>query len=182
MATLNTIEQILQRKLQAALTTLPVQLGNEAVNWFKGNFRRQGWPGNGLQPWKPRKANARRNAGRGILINSGRLSRSPRIINTAALRVDVGTDVPYAKAHNEGFTGVVTVKAHRRTTFGQVKVSTGKANKPYTTKRMATGSGEVKAHSRRMNLPQRKFMGNSPVIESILRKRAAVHIGRELKK
>lgn len=182
MATLNNIGQKLQQKLQASLTTLPTVVGNEAVVWFKANFRRQGWPGDGLMPWKPRKANAKRNAGRGILINTGRLSRSPRLLRVSGLTAFTGSDVPYAGVHNDGFSGTVTVGSHKRAIFGTVRVSTGKSNQPFKTKRTIIGSGQVKSYQRRMNMPQRKFMGNSPVLVSILRRKATVHIGRDLKK
>lgn len=182
MATLNNIERILQQRLQAALTRLPTVLGNEGVNWIKDNFRkRQGWPGNGFEAWKPRKANARRNAGRGILIDSGRLSRSPRIISTAPLLVNIGTDVPYAKAHNEGVDKVVSIGAHTRAKIGTVKLSTGQTGK-YRKKRTITGTTQVKAHQRRMRLPKRQFAGNSPVLQSILTRKAVLEVAKELNK
>lgn len=173
MATLNNIETILQQKLQKALPELPLILGNEGVNWVKENFRRQGYPGSGFQAWKPRKANARRNAGRGILIDSGRLSRSPRILSQGNLKVDIGTDVPYAKAHNEGVDKIVSVRAHRRAKFGTITRGMQRV-------RGVTGSGQVKAHQRRMKLPKRQFAGPSPVLASILRRKATVHVGRAL--
>lgn len=181
MATLNNIDKVLQAKLERSLGTLPVVLGNEAVNWTKQNFRRQGWPGQSFQAWKPRKANAKRNAGRGILIDSGRLSRSPRLISTGPLRATFGTDVPYAAAHNNGFTGTVNVKAHKRNKIGTVRVSTGKTG-VFGKKKTITGVGDIKAHQRSMRLPRRRFIGNSPVLVSILKKKSIVHIGRDLKK
>ena len=182
MASLNNIQQVLQAKIQRSISGLPVVLVNEAVTWTKQNFRRQGWPGAGFTPWKQRKANSRRNAGRGILIDSGRLSRSPRMIRISGLRGEFGTDVPYASAHNNGFIGTVNVKSHKRNKIGTVKVSTGKAGQQFKTKKTITGVGNVKAHQRRMNLPRRRFIGYSPVLHSILRKKAIVHLGRELKK
>ncbi len=181
MATFQTIEPLLTGKLQRSISTLPPILGNEAVNWVKDNFRRQGYPDKSFTAWKPRAANAKRNAGRGILINTGRLSRSPRIMSTGVNRVDIGVDVPYAKAHNDGYTGVVTVKSHSRAKIGNIKMSSGKTGE-FRTKRGITGSTQVKSHQRKMNLPRRRFIGASPILASILRRKAIVHIGRELKK
>lgn len=181
MATFQTIAPLLNAKLQRSLSTLPTVLGNEGVNWIKDNFRRQGYPDKSFTAWKPRAANAKRNKGRGILIDTGRLSRSPRIMATGPLRVDIGTDVPYAKAHNDGFFGVVTVKSHSRAKIGKIRMSSGKTGE-FRTKRGITGTVQVKSHQRRMNLPRRRFAGASPILASILRKKAIVHIGRDLKK
>ena len=181
MATLNNIEQILQQKLQKAVSELPTVLVNEAVNWTKNNFTRQGWPGNGFQRWAARKPGSARNKGRAILVDTGYLKRSIRKISVAPLQATFGTDAPYARAHNDGFKGTVNVGAHRRATIGTIKVSTGKTGQPFQKKKTITGYGQVKAHQRKMNLPRRRFIGYSPVLQSILRRKAIVHIGRILK-
>lgn len=180
MATLGNIDKILQAKLQKSLGTLPTVLVNEAVNWTKENFRRQGFPGSSFQSWPARKNNGKA-TGRGILIKSGRLSRSPRMISTGPLRATFGTDVPYAAAHNNGFRGTVNVKAHKRNKIGTIRVSTGKTGQPFKNKKSIVGRGDVKAHQRQMNLPRRRFIGYSPVLQSILRRKAIVHIARDLK-
>lgn len=181
MATFQTIGPLLNGKLQRSISTLPTILGNEGVNWVKDNFRRQGYPDKSFTAWKARAANSKRNKGRGLLIDTGRLSRSPRIMSTGPLRVDIGVDVPYAKAHNDGFSGVVTVKSHSRAKIGKIRMSSGKTGE-FRTKRGITGTSQVKSHQRRMNLPRRRFIGASPILASILRKKAIIHLGRELKK
>ena len=181
MANLNNIDKILQAKLQKAVSELPAVLVNEAVNWTIQNFTRQGWPGQTFQLWKQRKPNALRNKGRAILVDTGRLKRSIRQISTAPLQATFGTDVPYASAHNNGFKGLVNVRAHRRATIGTIKVSTGKSDQPFQKKKTITGYGQVKAYQRQMNLPRRRFIGYSPVLQSILVKKAIIHIGRILK-
>lgn len=181
MASLNNIEQILQQKLQKAVSELPTVLVNEAVNWTKNNFTRQGFPGKSFDRWRARKQSAARNQGRAILIDTGRLKRSIRKIATGPLQATFGTDVPYARAHNYGFKGTVNVKAHKRATIGTIKVSTGKSDQPFQKKKTITGYGTVKAHQRKMNLPQRRFIGYSPVLQSILRRKAIIHISRILK-
>lgn len=181
MATLNNIEQILQAKLKKALNSLPTVLVNDAVNWTKDNFDKQGFPGKTFEPWKQR-ANGK-DPGRKILIGPGssRLKRSIRIVSTGPLKASFGTDTPYAAAHNNGFKGTVNVKSHQRNKIGTIKVSSGKTGK-FNTKKTIVGKGTVKAHQRHMNLPRRRFIGYSPVLQSILRRKALIHIGRELKK
>ncbi len=185
MATINNFTPMLKQRLEKAVNGLPPVLGTEAVNWVKDNFRRQGYPDKGgLQPWPPRAANSRRNKGRALLVGQppGRLHRSPRILRRTGLRVDVGTDVPYAAAHNQGVNKVVTVAAHRRNKIGKVKVSTGKSGQKFRTKNAVVGRGNVRSHQRRMNLPRRQFIGASTILTSILRRRAIVHLGREMKR
>jgi phage gpG-like protein len=174
MATLNDLGPLLQRKLEKAVRQLPEVLVGEAVTWTRENFTRQGWPGRSFQKWKQRQPGAVRNRGRSILINTGSLKRSIRKIATGPLSASFGTDVPYAKAHNSGFKGTLNVKAHSR-------VKRAMTVRGMEKKRTVVGVGKVKAHQRRMNLPQRRFIGYSPVLQSILRRKAAVHIGRTLK-
>lgn len=130
------------------LRTAPRLLGNDALNFFLDSFKRQGWQGATFQPWAARK-NKTNNKGRAILVQSGRLRRSPRIISTTAETATIGTDVPYAQAHNEGFNGSVkqNVKAFdRKSAIGKIVA--------------------VRAHARtiQMSLPKRQFMGDSPVL------------------
>lgn len=181
MATLKNIESILQQKLQKAAKELPTVLVNEAVNWTKDNFTRQGFPGKSFDRWKSRKPGTKRNQGRALLIDTGYLKRSIRKINIGNLQATFGTDAPYARAHNYGFKGTVNVKEHRRAVIGSINVSTGRSDQPYKKKRSITGYGQVKAYQRNMNLPQRRFIGYSPVLQSILTRKAIIHIGRILK-
>lgn len=145
---------------------LPRLIGSKAVSFFKGNFRRRGFPINGrLQKWAPRQLPDYRKGG-ALLVKSGRLRRSIRTTHASDTMVKVGTDVPYAKAHNEGAdikgTAFVPsyqrkahkVKAHTKTVFGRrVRV--------YAQSRQAT---TVKGHQKQMNtkIVKRKFIGHSP--------------------
>lgn len=174
MATLNNLEGILKAKMQKAVTGLPTVLVNDAVNWTKDNFSRQGFPGKSFDKWKARDPRSDRNKGRAILIDTGYLKRSIKKIHTGPLSASFGTSAPYARAHNDGFRGTVNVKAHNRVKMGMTVRGMEK-------KKTITGLGNVKAHQRKMNLPRRRFIGYSPVLQSILRRRAIVHIGRILK-
>lgn len=122
---------------------LPREVSNIAVEEFKFNFRLGGYRGDtGVVFWKKRKYMTRGKS-RALLIKSGRLKRG---IRAAPLpdRARVINDVPYARAHNEGFRGTVRVRAHRR------------------------GRYTVRAHKRKMNIPARPFMvTGQPLLNNI---------------
>lgn len=142
--------------MESGLRTLPRVIGNEAVVWSKESFDRQGWLDTGTEPWKARQSNKARNKGRAILISSGRLRRSPRIISENALQVIIGSDVPYARIHN--FGGIIQQSARselfirNRKLRGQYK---GRFKKGVT-----PGQGFT-FKQRTIVMPARKFMGNS---------------------
>ncbi|RYF86951.1 MAG: hypothetical protein EOO03_11170 [Chitinophagaceae bacterium] len=165
------MEQHFRRVLQYA----PGMLGNMAVNFFLDRFRYQNWLGATTEPWRQRRRNKGRNQGRAILVQSARLKRSIRITKVSGMTVYIGSDVPYAKVHNEGFRGTVNVKAHSRNRYGKEKIGTGRLTKSgkerMQTVQRITGTGQVKAHTRRMNIPRRQFMGNSPVLEKQLQRK-----------
>jgi len=80
--------------------------------------------------------------------------------DTSSVSAVVSTDVKYARPHEYGFQGTVTVPAHQRTqtmAFG---------------KSIASRMVEVRAHPMRMNLPERSFLRSS------LREKAPVEIER----
>lgn len=164
---------------------LPQRVGTEAVAFFKQSFRRQGWiDKGGVEKWKRRKHDDRKSRSRGILMLRGTLRRSIRIVNKTANSVTVGTDVPYAQIHNEGghIQATVRVRAHRRkgstyTRYAQSDIATRRS---VGRKRIGRSGGEVKAHTRKMNLriPQRRFMGQSRFFE----RRIQMQTERELKR
>lgn len=145
---------------------LPAIVGGRAVNYFKRSFQQQGWVDKGIEKWPARKAGAKRNKGRKLLIDSGRLRRSIRVVEKGEHYVIVGTDVPYGVAHNEGVDKNVNVRAHTRRTFKTSKSGTGvysvktKKEKQKKTK-TATGSYKVRAFIRKAKIPRRRFMGDS---------------------
>lgn len=154
----------LQKRVKGAFNRLPTILGNEAVNFTLDNFRRQGFLGSSLESWAKRKVGWKKDnrSGRAIMIDTGRLRRSVRIVKATQDTVVIGTDVPYAKAHNEGLRiGVIqSVKSFSR-----------------------KSGVEVKAHSRRINvsLPRRRFMGKSPYLEARLKRATMAELMKELK-
>src|SRR5690606_29403582 len=98
-----------KRDYAALKARLPRMVGTEAMKFFKESFDRQGWVDEGFERWAPRQAKAKRNKGRHLLVDTGRLKKSIRVIKAVPGLVVVGTDVPYAQIHNDGGTVNKTV-------------------------------------------------------------------------
>lgn len=153
---MNTDLSIARQRLQATMYKLPYQVGVLMLAWSKDRFKYQNWIDTYTKAWKPRKektkwGKTKRNKGRALLVDTGRLRRSIRILQTTANSVTIGSDTPYAAAHNEGVRMVVIqqVGAHTR--------------KRMKTKKMVSGEINVSAHTRRISqhIPRRRFMGQS---------------------
>lgn len=120
------------------------------------NFSAQGFVENGTaRPrWKKRKYETVKSSGKRILFDKGNLRNSIKF-QALADRVRAGVDiskVPYAKVHNEGGRLTQYVKAHTRKHW--------KTGKRY----------QVRSFSRKLNMPQRKFLGYSPDILKVTEK------------
>ena len=128
-------------KYNNALRTIPIRFGAAAVEHTKENFREGGFVDESLQKWPTREND--KDPGRGLLIGKGtaHLSRDVRMLETTDTMVKVGTTLPYAKVHNEGFKGEVRQQVGTHTRKGRT----------------------VNAFSRliHQNIPQRKFLGRS---------------------
>lgn len=146
-------------------------VGGLAVEFFKDRFRQQGWRDEGFEPWEGRRTPDKNTRRRSILTKTGRLKRSPRVIFKSKYKVFVGTDVPYAQPHNEGFEGQVqqSVRGHR------VREHARRGRTPTVVK-----AHERKAHRRTvdMSIPKRQFMGDS----QFFNRRAEMNIEHELRK
>jgi phage gpG-like protein len=171
----------LQGRFKQVLLRLPAMAGNEVVNFALDNFNRQGFLGDSFQPWRLRKnptkwGKAPKRNGRAILVDTGQLRRSIRVIRTTGDEVVVGTDVPYARAHNEGLRldEIQQVKEHQR------KVNTIATLKG---KKAAARMITVKAHTRRINqdIPRRQFLGNSQYLNNRLNRMAAAELLKALR-
>lgn len=137
----------------------PRIVGNMAVNFFKDSFRRQGFiKDTSLERWDPRKVNPKKGGKRNILVKSGALRRSVRIIRSGPGYVVVGSDLPYAKIHNEGGTirGTFRVRQYNRKSF----------TRTWKGKRQKVKASTVSNHTRKVNteIPQRQFIGLSPFL------------------
>ena len=135
-----------------AINAMPARVGTCAVNFSKQRFVQQNWHDTTPEPWKPRSRTRRggeRRQNGAILVDSGRLKRSIRVVSADSNRVIIGTDVPYAEIHNEGLDGEVSVRKHsRRSRKGRLHI--------------------VKAHKRRVHMPQRRFLGESQALATQL--------------
>lgn len=168
----------LKVNFKSAMATLPPIIGNELINFVKGRFTDQAWIDKSRERWEQRKS--KKAAGRAILVKTARLKRSPRIIRSTIDEVGMGMDVHYAKAHNDGFEGDVTVKSYTRKSYSHSKKGSGKINKSGT-ERMATytkvkGSVVVKQHTRHMKIVRRRFVGQSEYLMKGLKRVSANHL------
>lgn len=182
----------LERRFKSVAVRLPLLMGNEVVNFALDNFKRQGFLGDSLQPWRPRKnpnkwGQAPKRNSRAILVDTGRLRRSIRVVRSNWQEIVIGTDVPYAKAHNEGLRigEIQKVKQHTRkiTKIGIVKTISQKKKTKIEFGRKQTGTTTVAAHTRRVNqnIPARRFLGDSPYLRATLQRVAAAEILKALK-
>lgn len=173
MATAEEVMKQLQEKLANTFRDLPAIIGEEAVAFTQENFDAQGWQGDSFEPWQKRlNPNAwgqKDDPTRAILIKTAKLRRSirvSRIVEDAVYIQAGGADVPYARAHNEGFSGTVNqnVGEHLR------KGKKGQSIKVSAFKRTI-----------QQNIPKRKFIGGQ-LESSQLRSRIKNTILQELKK
>lgn len=91
-------------------------------------------------------------SGQVLNVRTGRLRRSitHKVAKTPnAISGIVGTNVEYARAHELGFNGQVSVKAHLR----QIKMAWGKSITPRTV--------EIRPHTRQVNLPAKSFLASA---------------------
>ncbi len=172
----------LEQRFRIVLHTFPTLAGNEVVNFAKDNFRKRGFQGSSFIAWRPRKQRTRwgitpRNKGRALLVDTGRLRRSIRVLYTNQQGVAVGSDVPYAAAHNNGLRlGIIqNVRQHqrRKTKFGAIQGKALKTRSKVTFGRVDTGNKSVvKAHRRRINqrIPERRYLGESPYLSRNINK------------
>lgn len=141
--------------------------GIEAERFFKERFTRKNWVGRIPEPWQankkppdwvPQKWRKKRGS---ILVDSGRLKRSIRVIKRSQNSVTIGTDVPYAQIHNEGGTINQTLNIRQHTRKRKGRTETVKAHK----------------RKRKFDIPKRQFIGES----AILLRRIERYVEREIK-
>lgn len=151
-------KSIAQQKREISLflrNDAPRIVGVEAKKHIASNFKQQGFVDLPFKKWIERKHKEKTR--RAILTRTGRLK------NSFDYRTFVGkvrvfsADVPYAEAHNDGveIKGTQRVRKHRRTN------------------RRTGEKYEVKEFTREMDhkIPQRKFIGNSKVLDYKINKK-----------
>lgn len=147
------------------MTEFPGMAGRKILRFIDGNFRAQGWQGASFQRWKPNRR------GGTILVRRGILRRSFRQ-EVGAGSVRTYSTSPYAAIHNRGFRGTVSIKAHSRRKYEAQRIGTGRFTKTGRERKktihVQSGVIQVKAHTRKVNIPQRQMMperyNDSPVL------------------
>lgn len=160
-----------------AQTRFPSVAGNTALRFVNGNFRAQGYQGQRFKKWKPSKGT--------ILVQSGAL-RAATYFTSQPYLVVIKNHQPYAGIHNKGFKGTISVAAHTRNRYGRGRVATGRftATGRERTKSVIfkTGESQVKAHTRKVDIPQRQFIPILPGDTPVLNKAIGRHVALDLKK
>ncbi len=168
--------QIEKQRLKQVWLTLPYKAGVLMVAFSKDRFKYQNWLDNYPEAWVPRKKNSKwggkkkNNSGRALLVQSGRLRRSIQIFSTTGNSVTIGSDVPYASVHNDGYRmgQIQQVATYTRKRFIKARKGTGVYSIKTRKEGMKTVSTlaseiQVAAHTRRVDqrIPRRRFMGES---------------------
>lgn len=164
------LQQAIRRKAQELETyanvKFPTTAGNVALRFINGNFRAQGWQGNGFKKWDKNETNTT------ILVQSGHL-RSANYYTTGTGKVTIKNTVPYANIHNEG--GILNVPVtDKMRGFAWYKYfentgNTSEGIEESPEARMWKGLALTKKTFLNIKIPQRQFFptqtSKSPVLE-----------------
>lgn len=160
------------KRVNKACETVPTRAATVAVNFTKERFREQNWLDETPEAWKKRKkyGRSKRSDNRAVLVKSGRLMRSWRKIYANASRAAIGTDVPYAKAHNEGekIQTVASIGSYQKKAYRRRASTRDRKGRTEKVKAHTVASHQVKAHRRNVNiqLPKRQMVGNSATLNN----------------
>lgn len=143
-------------RIHTTVKQLPSRVAVLAVNFSKERFEKKDWHDDVPQLWKETKKK------RGsTLVASGRLRRSIRKVRVTASQVTIGTDAPYARAHNDGIkiSGTERVRSFRRRSHRR-KAHTRKGKRIKATQ---VKEYTVKPYSRKYKrkFVKRQFIGQS---------------------
>ncbi len=144
----------LEEELMAGI---PDIIAETATEYFKESFSLKEFDGKAwVAAKKPKKTGS-------LMIESGNLMNSihPAVVSRDRVVIQAGNDkVDYAKVHNEGFTGPVTIPAH--------------------TRRTKKGSAQVKGFTMQQHIPQRQFMGKAPQLLKMIKERVEDYLTKKL--
>ena len=103
--------------------TAPKLVANNSLNHYLKGFRQGGkQTDDSKSGWKPREATAKRNLGRGILVDKGDLRRALKVLKSTFKEIIIGTQgIAYAARHNEGITDKKGRKMPKREFVGDSK-------------------------------------------------------------
>lgn len=158
-------------------STFPSKGGNVALRFINGNFRAQGFQGTTFKKWK------KNSHGGTILVKTGKL-RAANYFTSQIGQFTIKNQMPYAGIHNNGFKGTINIAAHTRNSYGKTKVGTGKFTKSgkerQKTMTVKTGESQVKAHSRKVDIPQRQFIPTTENPSQILNQAILRMVARDI--
>lgn len=174
-------------KFKKEIEAMRTIMGVEAVNHYKKSFVNQGFTDKTFDKWKKRSKRENRRgktpdggvasvrAGRAILVKTGTLKRSINYIRSGRYAVVINTGaLPYAKVHNDGFRGTQYVKGHHSSnksinvsvrgsgSFVNGVFQKGRAKRV----RLAGNRYQIQAHSKRVVMPKRQFIGYSQTLNN----------------
>ena len=166
--------QDIQKAAKSVLNDAPRAVGVLAVNHFKQNFSEGGFDG---EKWKLRKRD--KDPGRAVLVGkgSGHLRNSIRVQSYRSDGVTIVSQEKYSQIHNEG--GTIN---HPGGTSYFVKGKTAIFVKNSTAARYASMHKRLmlKTKPHKIPMPQRKFMGESKVLNSKIVKWIRNRMNKEL--
>lgn len=136
---------------------IPDIIAETATEYYKESFALKEYDGKSWVPAKkPKKTGS-------LMITSGDLMNSihPAEVSRNRVVIQAGNDkVTYARVHNEGFTGPVTIPAH--------------------TRRTKKGSTQVKAYTIQQHIPQRQYMGKAHQLLKMIKERIDNYLEHKL--
>jgi len=91
--------------VQSQINGLTKKLGDATIKHVHANFRAQGFIDDSVRSWPQRKGESNKKAGlvlggKPMLVKSGKLLSSIRILSLSPNRVAIGSMVPYSGVHN----------------------------------------------------------------------------------
>ncbi len=161
--------------LSRTYKTLPKEIGAVAVKFSKERFVSQAWLDSTKENWKARKRPRKGKGSQTLLVKTGRLKRSVRVISADETQIVVGSNVPYAQIHNDGgkIEKTVAVKTHTVKEHSRTRKGRKETVKEHS----------VNAHTRKMNttIPQRQFLGVSYTLSKRIENLITARFMRALK-
>ncbi len=159
-------------------------LADVAVEFIDDNFDKEGFQGDTFKKWPKRKKDPKGPI-RKILVGkaSGTLRRSPKkILNSN--NATIAFDLPYTQIHNEG--GVITHKQREVIlNFAKKKLIDyevhGKSVWRFEKVKKATLSRKATIYAHSYKMPQRQFIGQSPVLDKMCEEAVLKFVTKRLK-
>ena len=158
-----------QQQIIKEIGNMVTIMGVEAKNHYVKSFRDSGFTDGSFKRWKPRKGEVsgfgvskKSKGGRAILVKSGDLRRSVRVISKSQFTVTLGSDLLYAQIHNDG--GIVYRRASKKTAIRTIKIRGGYSqlgDEKRRRKKMQILGVRHNVSSYSFKMPKRQFIGAS---------------------